>query len=82
MSANASQSSPFAIDAVTGQVYVMTATLDFEKTAVYVLTVTATDDGSPMLAAKNTVVVKLRCVRSDDAFYYAAEFGGVVLGVP
>ncbi len=51
---------PFDIEPVTGQITVTSAVLNFEETPVYNLTVIATDDGVPVLAANTTVTVALR----------------------
>jgi hypothetical protein len=53
---------PFTIDAASGQISVSASVLNFEVTPLYNLTVIATDNGSPVLAANTTVVVLLRYV--------------------
>ena len=51
---------PFVIDPVSGQISVRLNVLNFEAVSVYNLTVTATDNGVPALAANATVTVVLR----------------------
>ena len=53
-------SGAFAINSSTGQLIVAnTAALDFETTPSFALTVQATDNGSPVLSASNTITVNL-----------------------
>ena len=51
---------PFDIDAVTGQLTVSAAVLNFETTPVYNITVVAPDNGTPALAANATITIPLR----------------------
>jgi VCBS repeat-containing protein len=50
----------FAIDSITGQITVANGSaLDFETTPSFLLTVTATDNGSPSLSGSATITVNL-----------------------
>ncbi len=60
---------PFAIDSVTGQIVVSDSVLNFEAVPAYNLSVVATDNGVPVLAATAIVTVQLRCVAACFCIY-------------
>jgi autotransporter-associated beta strand protein len=60
----------FAINSATGQISVA-ASLDYETTPIYTLTVTATDNGSPVQTATTSVLVNV--TNANDAPAFASD---------
>ncbi|HEX7151336.1 MAG TPA: cadherin domain-containing protein [Thermoanaerobaculia bacterium] len=64
----------FAINGATGQITVAnSAALDFETTPVFSLTVSATDNGAPVLSASNTITINLTDVNDAPVITSAAS---------